>query len=92
MNIGTGVVGALLVFRFGEITNLKELREISGWFLMVPAVASYLAMNFTGSSTSTSLSGVKKEMKWAIPVEISGAGDFCIVPINSRAYWKSESL
>lgn len=86
------MVGALLVFRFGEITNLKELREISGWFLMVPAVASYLAMNFAGSFTSTSLSGVKKEMKWAIQVEISGAGDFCIVSINSRDYWKSESL
>jgi hypothetical protein len=36
MNRETGMVGALLVFRFGEITNLKELREISCWFLMVP--------------------------------------------------------
>jgi len=74
MTMGLIVVGALLVFRSGEITNLKELLEISGWFLMVPAVASYLAMNFTGSSTYTSLSGVKKEMKWAVPVELSGAG------------------
>jgi acetyl-CoA decarbonylase/synthase complex subunit gamma len=28
-------------------------------------------MNFTGSSTFTSLSGVKKEMKSAIPLQIS---------------------
>jgi len=27
-------------------------------------------MNFTGSSTYTSLSGVQKEMKWAIPIQI----------------------
>jgi acetyl-CoA decarbonylase/synthase complex subunit gamma len=28
-------------------------------------------MNFTGASTYTSLSGVKKEMKWAVPLEIT---------------------
>jgi acetyl-CoA decarbonylase/synthase complex subunit gamma len=27
-------------------------------------------MNFTGASTYTSLSGVKKEMRWAVPLEI----------------------
>jgi len=30
-------------------------------------------MNFTGASTYTSLSGVRKEMRWALPLEI-GAG------------------
>jgi acetyl-CoA decarbonylase/synthase complex subunit gamma len=29
-------------------------------------------MNFTGASTYTSLSGVKKEMRWALPLEIAG--------------------
>ena len=38
---------------------------------LVPAISAYLAMNFTGASTYTSLSGVKKEMKWAVPMEIS---------------------
>jgi hypothetical protein len=36
-------------------------------------VAAYLGMNFTGASTYTSLSGVKKEMRWAVPFEIAGA-------------------
>lgn len=35
------------------------------------AVASFVAMNFTGSSTYTSLSGVKIEMKWSIPFQIA---------------------
>ena len=35
------------------------------------AMASFAAMNFTGSSTYTSLSGVKKEMKWAVPFQAS---------------------
>jgi hypothetical protein len=34
------------------------------------SVASFMTMNFTGSSTYTSLSGVNKEMKWALPSQI----------------------
>jgi acetyl-CoA decarbonylase/synthase complex subunit gamma len=43
------------------------------WVLLIPALSAYLAMNFTGASTYTSLSGVRKEMRWALPLEI-GAG------------------
>lgn len=39
-------------------------------FLIVPAIAAYFAMNFTGCSTFTSLSGVQKEMRFAVPVII----------------------
>ena len=42
--------------------------------MILPPIASYLAMNFTGSSTYTSLSGVKKEMKIWVPIIISSAG------------------
>jgi hypothetical protein len=41
--------------------------------LITSALAAFLAMNFTGASTYTSLSGVQKEMKYALPLEI-GAG------------------
>jgi acetyl-CoA decarbonylase/synthase complex subunit gamma len=37
-------------------------------------MASFLAMNFTGASTFTSLSGVVKEMKIALPLQIISAG------------------
>lgn len=49
------------------------LLEVVGWCLLAPAVAAYLGMNFTGASTYTSLSGVKKEMRWAVPMEIGAA-------------------
>lgn len=45
---------------------LKEL----GYILVLPAVSAFYAMNFTGSSTYTSFSGVLKEMKRAIPLII----------------------
>lgn len=47
----------------------------SGWMRMVayllllPSIVSHLAMNFTGSTTYTSLSGVVKEIKIAVPAQ-----------------------
>ena len=43
------------------------------WVLMSSAVAAFLAMNFTGASTYTSLSGVRKEMKVAVPLQVVAA-------------------
>jgi acetyl-CoA decarbonylase/synthase complex subunit gamma len=36
------------------------------WLLLIPAISSFVLMNFTGSSTYTSFSGVKKELHLAI--------------------------
>ncbi len=56
----------------GNLTNWKDWPEVLAWFLVIPSISAYLAMNFTGASTYTSLSGVRKEMKWAVPLEIGG--------------------
>jgi hypothetical protein len=53
-------------------TTLPVLALI-GVFLAVTATSSYVAMNFTGSSTFTSPSGVQKEMRRALPLQITGA-------------------
>ena len=37
-----------------------------------PLLSSYLALQFTGASTYTNLSGVKKELKYGLPVYIGG--------------------
>jgi hypothetical protein len=42
-------------------------------FLLLPAISAFLAMGFTGSSTYTSLSGVLKEMRSAVPVILASA-------------------
>lgn len=47
--------------------------ELLSWFLIITTISSFLAMNFTGSSTYTSLSGVKKEMKLSVPIQIGFA-------------------
>jgi acetyl-CoA decarbonylase/synthase complex subunit gamma len=47
--------------------------SVISWLFLFPAVTSFIGMNFTGSSTYTSLSGVKKEMRIAVPAQISCA-------------------
>ena len=58
-----------IIFLFMKIIT-GSFFAISAWFLIITALSSFLAMNFTGSSTFTSLSGVKKEMKVAVPLQI----------------------
>jgi hypothetical protein len=48
------------------------------------SIASFMTMNFTGSSTYTSLSGVKKEMKIALPFQIALASLGIILFITSK--------
>jgi hypothetical protein len=43
----------------------------SALLFLLPAISAFLTMNFTGASTYTSLSGVKKEMRFAVPVIIA---------------------
>jgi len=42
---------------------------LAAWLAMGAALASFVAMNFTGASTYTSLSGVRKEMRYAVPAQ-----------------------
>jgi len=62
----------------------KSISEIISWVLMISALSSFLMMNFTGSSTYTSLSGVKKEMKVALPLQIITSSLGLIIFIVSK--------
>ncbi len=42
------------------------------WLLLIPVIVSFLVLEFTGASTYTSLSGVKKEMRLAVPIQVAG--------------------
>jgi hypothetical protein len=43
------------------------------YLLLLPPISAYLALNFTGASTCTSLSGVRKEIIYAMPCLIFSA-------------------
>jgi hypothetical protein len=64
-SIGMAVGGAAwLAGLAGNVT------QAVAWVFLATAVSSFLLMNFTGSSTYTSLSGVRKEMRIAVPMQI----------------------
>ena len=81
------LVGALatlgLAVLMGPATFDNRL-EIMAWLLLVPAIASFLAMNFTGASTFTSLSGVRREMRVAVPLQAATAGLGLLLWLVSR--------
>jgi len=65
-----GWLMAILLLYFNFLG--RNIFEIISWFLMIGGISSFIAMNFTGSTTFTSLSGVQKEMKLSLPVQIGG--------------------
>jgi len=81
-----GIIIALLLLYIWDI-NLQTWAgrlDSLAWLLIIPAVAGYLAMNFTGCSTYTSLSGVKREMRWALPAQIAASVAGFVIWITSR--------
>jgi len=64
--------GAWMGLRPGGV--FEDWPTVAAWCLLVPAMASFMAMNFTGASTYTSLSGVRREMRIAVPLQIGAAG------------------
>lgn len=65
----TGMAVAFMLLISGYLSGLDGI----AWLLLITATSSFLAMNFTGSSTYTSLSGVKREMRIAVPAQIGAS-------------------
>jgi hypothetical protein len=69
-----GLIGTALATVVGmRTTSLgNPYLLLSAWALF-PALSSYLAYNFTGCTTFTNPSGVKRELRLALPYYIGGA-------------------
>lgn len=64
---------AFILHSSPDIFKHNWLEGVS-YLLVLPAISAFLAMNFTGSSTITSLSGVVKEMRTAVPMILISLG------------------
>ncbi|MBP1725261.1 MAG: dehydrogenase/acetyl-CoA synthase gamma subunit (corrinoid Fe-S protein)-like protein [Deltaproteobacteria bacterium] len=60
----SAILAALVMGSTWKVADLVAL------LFVVPAITAYFALNFTGCTTFTSLSGVEKEMRIALPVII----------------------
>jgi len=70
-------LGLGLLFAIAALVLTATIRHVGvvaalAQLVSIPAMAAYLAMIFTGSSAITSLSGVQREMRFALPLEIGG--------------------
>jgi hypothetical protein len=75
--------GAVITIILNLVFQVSLIEGIGIGFIN-QSIASFVMMNFTGSSTYTSLSGVKKEMKVAIPFQIAFAATGLILFIISK--------
>jgi len=76
----------LVTLRLNNLATWTDWIEILAWLLLIPALSTYLAMNFTGASTYSSLSGVRREMRWALPAQIVAGGIGLILWIGSQFF------
>jgi len=61
------------LYGWGHKSLFGDWLTAAAWLFIIPVVASFLALNFTGSSTFTSLSGVRREVRVAIPIQVACA-------------------
>ena len=67
------VVGLLTVFASGLFLNWPSSVYLDiAKYIFFPLASSYVALQFTGSTVYTGISGVKKELRYSIPVYIAG--------------------
>lgn len=70
IGLAAALVAGLIEWKY--YSDFHHWINILGALLILPAISSFVVMNYTGSSTFTSLSGVRKEMKVAVPLQIAG--------------------
>lgn len=68
--VGMAVLAAAYPFS-GVYVSAWPVRAFA--FLFFPLASSYLALQFTGATVFTGMLGVKKELRFALPVYVSGA-------------------
>lgn len=78
------IIGALTVLVASGFVGLSDgqdaiLRIVA--YLLFPALSSYLALQFTGATTFTGMSGVKKELRIGIPLYLTAAAASSILMV-----------
>jgi len=65
--VGLAATAAIVALRGVALSSPVGLLRAASYLLIYPALTAFISMGFTGSSTYTSLSGVVKEMRYAVP-------------------------
>ena len=71
---GAGILAVAFGVQFLGIPEKYDGLTVIAAYIFFPVLSSYLALQFTGSTTFTSMSGVKRELKIGIPIYLGAAG------------------
>jgi hypothetical protein len=82
------IVGFISVFFIQNIMGTKDKSLLIFTYLFFPLLSSYIALQFTGSTAFTGMSGVKKELRYALPVyKAAAAISFILLLISRLGQW-----
>ncbi|HEX9021216.1 MAG TPA: mercury methylation corrinoid protein HgcA, partial [Nitrospirota bacterium] len=68
-----GMLTLLMAVQGLGLLDGKDALLLAATYLFFPVMSSYIALQFTGSTTFTGMSGVKKELKIGVPVYIGSS-------------------
>jgi CO dehydrogenase/acetyl-CoA synthase delta subunit len=68
-----GILTSLIATQIFNIIGKQNIILVIVTWLFFPAMSSYIALQFTGATTFTGMSGVKKELKVSVPLYIGAA-------------------
>ena len=69
--LGVGITAVLL--HGARLAAGMDPFLVAGCYILFPAASAFMAMSFTGATPFTSPSGVRREIRWFIPLAIAAA-------------------
>lgn len=82
------IVGFISVFFIQDIVRTTDKSLLMFTYLFFPLLSSYIALQFTGSTAFTGMSGVKKELRYTLPVyKAAAAISFVLLLISRLGQW-----
>jgi hypothetical protein len=82
------IAGMIFTSALTQIMRLDVLTAISS-YIFFPLASSYIALQFTGSTTFTGMSGVRKELKVGLPIYLVFTAVSVILLLVHKLYqWK----
>ncbi len=83
-----GLLSVLLATKLMVPLNQDDVLLLLFTYLFFPMASSYLALQFTGSTTFTGMSGVKKELRIALPAYVfSGVVSLILLALFKLSQW-----
>ncbi len=83
-----GLLSIVLSLKVFRPADPPDVLLLAAAFLFFPMASSYIALQFTGSTTFTGMSGVKKELKISLPLYIASVAVSIILLVLYKAgHW-----